>query len=235
MDRPVLEICAEDLETCVAADRGGADRIELCSSLFVGGLTPSHGLLCSALEKTRLPIHVLVRPRHGDFFYSPSEFAVMARDIRHAIEVGASGVVIGLLQEDGTVDAERTKELVALASPLEVTFHRAFDHTPDLSEALEQVIACGCQRLLTSGGKPTVTEGASVLAQLVDQSAGRIRIAAGGSVTFAAAPLLLQCKNLDLHVSFRVMASDPLWSEDVNHPPVFVEDVRQMAALVAGG
>jgi copper homeostasis protein len=234
MSRPVVEICAETLESCLAAREGGADRIELCSSLSVGGLTPSHGLLCSAIADSELPIHVLVRPRAGDFIYSPAEFQIMVRDVEHAKALGAKGCVIGLLLAGGTVDVERTRKLIALAAPLEVTFHRAFDHTPDLSAALEQVIACGCQRLLTSGGQPTATSGASMLAHLVEQANGRIRIAAGGGVTLAVAPLLLQCKNLDLHVSFRAMVNDPLWSKDVSFPPISTEDVRRMVALAAG-
>jgi copper homeostasis protein len=234
MTRPVLEICAETLESCMAARDGGADRIELCSSLSVGGLTPSHGLLCNALEQSELPVHVLVRPRAGNFVHSAAEFQIMVGDVEHAKALGAKGCVIGLLLPDGTVDVERTTKLVALAGPLEVTFHRAFDHTPDLSAALEQIIACGCQRLLTSGGQPGASEGAPALAKLVDQATGRIRIAAGGGVTFAAASLLLQCENLDLHVSFRPMVSDPLWSRDVSYPPISTEDVRKMAALIAG-
>jgi copper homeostasis protein len=235
MPRPVLEICAETLESCLAARDGGADRIELCSFLSVGGLTPSHGLLSIALAQSQLPIHVLVRPRPGDFVYSSTEFEIMIRDVEHAKALGAAGCVIGLLLPDGTVDVERTKELVALAGPLEVTFHRAFDHTRDLPAALEQVIACGCRRLLTSGGQPKVSEGAPTLAKLVEQAGGRIRIAAGGGVTLAAAPLLLQYQNLDLHASFRGMVHDPLWSNDVAYPPVSVEDVRKMVALIAGG
>jgi copper homeostasis protein len=234
MTRPMLEICAETLESCLAARDGGADRIELCSLLSVGGLTPSHGLLSSALAQSELPIHVLVRPRAGNFIYSASEFEIMIRDVEHAKALGAAGVVIGLLLLDGTVDVERTSKLVSLAAPLEVTFHRAFDHTLDLPAALEQVIACGCRRLLTSGGQQRVTEGAPTLAKLVDQAAGRIRIAAGGGVTMAAAPLLLQYKDLDLHASFRSMVNDPLWNSDVNYPPISADDVRKMAALIAG-
>jgi copper homeostasis protein len=228
----VLEICAESLESCVAAREGGADRIELCSSLLVGGLTPSHGLLRRALEQSKLPIHVLIRPRSGDFCYSAAETDIIRSDIDDAKVLGASGCVLGALLPDGTVDVEQIKELVAYAAPLEVTFHRAFDHTPNLPEALEQVITSGCHRILTSGGQPKALEGAPMLKKLVEQAAGRIRIAAGGGVTLAAAPLLLKIANLDLHVSFRGMASDPLWNDALQHPQVVAEQVRTMISLM---
>jgi copper homeostasis protein len=231
----VLEICAESLESCLAARAGGADRIELCSSLLVGGLTPSHGLLRRALEQSGLPIHVLVRPRSGDFCYTEAETEIIRADIDHVKALGGSGCVIGALLPDGTVDVEQIKALVDYAAPLEVTFHRAFDHTPDLHEALEQVIASGCHRVLTSGGQPKALEGAPMLRQLVEQAAGRIRIAAGGGVTLAVAPLLLQIPGLDLHVSFRGMTSDPLWNEGLQHPQVTADQVHTMIKLIEDG
>lgn len=200
----VFELCAETLAACEAAREGGADRIELCSALSEDGLTPSHGLIGAAVEQSGLPVHVLVRPRTGDFVYSEAEFALMREDLVHARTLGASGVVIGILLRNGRVDIKRTSELVSLAAPLEVTFHRAFDLTPDLEEALEDVIATGCHRLLTSGGEGTAIAGADTLCRLVDLAAARIAIAAGGGVRPDNAAALVRRTNVKhLHSSLR--------------------------------
>ena len=178
----VFELCAESIQACLAAKDGGADRIELCSALSEGGVTPSTGLILEAIERTGLPIHVMLRPRGGDFVYSADEFHVMCRDLLHIRELGVSGFVLGLLNPDGTVDVTRTTQLVALADPFEVTFHRAFDQTADLTQALEDVIQTGCQRVLTSGGANTVNTGAQSLLSLVKQAGSRIEVAVGGGL-----------------------------------------------------
>ena len=178
----VFELCAETIDACLAARDGGADRIELCSGLSEGGLTPSHGLAHAAIERSGLPVHTLIRPRGGDFLYTAAETAVMAEDIVHMKQLGAAGVVLGLLTSSGTVDRDRTRSLVELARPMRVTFHRAFDATPSVSDALEEIVSIGCDRVLTSGGRRDVTAGASCLASLVEQSAGRIQVAAGGGL-----------------------------------------------------
>jgi copper homeostasis protein len=177
-----FELCAETFQACLAARKGGADRIELCSALSEDGLTPSHGLIRAAVERSGLPVHVLLRPRSGNFVYTADEFAMICDDLLHARELGASGFALGVLHADGTVDAERTRELVTYAAPLQVTFHRAFDLTPSLDEALETIIAVGCHRILTSGGEPDVTAGTASLARLVKLAGGRIDIAAGGGL-----------------------------------------------------
>lgn len=202
--RPRLEICAETLQSCLAARDGGADRIELCSGLSEGGLTPSHALTHWAIRETNLPVHVLLRPRAGDFVYSDSEFDVICADLHHAAKLGAAGFVCGVLRHDGAVDLERTSHLVQLASPIGLTFHRAFDLVPDMRQALEDVIACGCRRILTSGGKASAAEGESTIAGLTERARGRIRIMAGGGVTLeTAAKLLARTKEIDLHTSLR--------------------------------
>lgn len=189
--RPVVfELCAETMQACLAARAGGADRIELCSSLSEGGLTPSHGLVRQAVQQSGLPIHVLLRPRGGDFVYSDADFAVMLDDLAHVRTLGVRGVVLGVLLADGTVDVVRTRLLVELASPLEVTFHRAFDETPSLTDALEAVIAAGCRRVLTAGGEDNALAGSAVLQQLVLQASGRIDVAVGGGVRAANAAQL---------------------------------------------
>jgi copper homeostasis protein len=166
----------------MAAGEGGADRIELCSALSEDGLTPSHGLIRAAVDCSDLPVHVLLRPRSGDFFYSDEEFALMQDDLLHARSLGAKGFALGVLLADATVDIERTRKLVELASPLEVTFHRAFDLVPSLDEALEDIVTAGCGRVLTSGGERDVVAGAAKLASLVEQAGNRVDVAVGGGL-----------------------------------------------------
>jgi copper homeostasis protein len=177
-----FELCAETLDACLAARQGGADRIELCSALSEDGLTPSHALISAAVEESGLPVYVLLRPRGGDFVYSERDFALIRDDLLHARDLGANGFALGLLRTDRTIDVERTRELVALAAPLEVTFHRAFDLTPSLKGALEDVIAAGCGRVLTSGGERDVVTGAANLAKLAERAGERIAVAAGGGL-----------------------------------------------------
>jgi copper homeostasis protein len=236
--KPELEICIESLSAGLAARTGGADRVELCSALVAGGLTPSHALIAAAVEQTGLPVHVLVRPRTGGFVYSSEEFRIIQRDIEHAQNLGAKGCVIGILRPDGSVDVERTRELVQQAAPMQVTFHRAFDRSRNLAESLEQVIEAGCTRILTSGGKPTAGEAAPMLAALVAQSNTRIRIAAGGGVTLASAAELLKLTPIDLHASLRHRTNtvakqdtDSLWKSESTDTVDPVE-VRAMAELL---
>jgi copper homeostasis protein len=183
----IFELCAETIDACLAAKSGGAARIELCSALSEGGLTPSHGLIREAVRLSHLPIHVMVRPRGGEYTYSIQEIAIMREDILHLKTLGIAGIVIGLLKVDDSIDIGNTKELIDLARPLEVTFHRAFDRTPSTSQALEDIITTGCDRLLTSGGEDDVVTGAESLASLVSQARGRIEIAAGGGLRIANA------------------------------------------------
>jgi copper homeostasis protein len=182
MRKIIFELCAESIQACLAAREGGADRIELCTALSEGGLTPSHSLTRAAVLRSGLPVHVLLRPRGGNFLYTDDEFALMREDLFHARSLGVSGFVLGILRADGTVDVERTGELVDLAAPLEITFHRAFDYTASLDQALEDVIDTGCRRILTSGGERDVLAGAERLAQLVKLADGRIEIAVGGGL-----------------------------------------------------
>jgi copper homeostasis protein len=178
----LLEISVESAEAAVAAERGGADRLELCTELAVGGLTPSEDLMTHARARVQLPIFAMIRPRAGDFVYSTKEVDRMRSDIDAAKRLGMNGVVFGLLKRDLRVDVLRTKELVELARPLPVTFHRAFDACADLVEALEEVIDTGAARILTSGGAPTAPEGLGVLAGLVATARERIGILPGGGI-----------------------------------------------------
>ncbi len=179
MGKPLIEICLENAESVIAAEKGGADRVELCSDLFEGGLSPTLGTLRAAVKHAHIPVSVMVRPRGGDFCYSDIEYEVMKEDLRLFRENGASSVVFGILNPDGTVDRERTRELIDLARPLPVTFHRAFDMTRDPFEALETLISLGVDRILTSGQEATVTEGLDLLEELVRRAGDRIIIMPG--------------------------------------------------------
>jgi len=182
MNTAFFELCAESFEAAAAGESGGADRIELCSDLSCGGVTPRSELMDAAFRSLTIPIHVLIRPRDGDFVYSDNEFDLMRRQVEAAKYAGASGVALGVLLPDGRVDVERTRKLVELARPMAVTFHRAFDETRDLSEALESVIATGADCLLTSGGAPDVLLGAEIIAALRRQAGERIHVIAGGGL-----------------------------------------------------
>lgn len=177
-----LEICAGSFESAVIAQQAGADRIELCENLNEGGTTPSYGTLKLTKQHVSTPTYVLIRPRNGDFFYSESEFEIIKQDILFCKELGYKGVVIGILLPDGRIDVRRTKQLVELAQPMGVTFHRAFDLSRDPEEALEAVIESGCERILTSGLKNTVAEGSETLTKLIEQAAGRIIIMPGSGI-----------------------------------------------------
>jgi copper homeostasis protein len=179
--QPLLEIAAGSLASALAAQEGGADRVELCSSLAEGGITPSQGMLAVVRDRVRIPVYVLVRPRGGDFLYDDADFEMMRRDIEICAQLGFDGVVIGALDADGAIDP-RCRELVAAAGTLGVTFHRAIDASADLRRSLEDAIALGCERILTSGGCANALAGASAIAGLVEQAAGRIRILAGAGI-----------------------------------------------------
>ena len=178
-----FEVCVDSVESAVAAERGGADRIELCSDLIEGGLTPSYGMLRTVRAAVNIELMAMVRPRGGDFCYSDAEFLVMQEDLAAAKDAGADGVVFGLLSPDGTVDTARTKHLLELARPLPVTFHRAFDMTRDPFAALEQLAALRVDRLLTSGQEPTVLEGVDLIAELVRRAGRRLIVMPGGGIT----------------------------------------------------
>jgi copper homeostasis protein len=181
---PLLEICVENLDSALAAERGGADRIELCEDLRVGGITASVELMRAVRAQIHIPVFAMIRPRSGDFCYSAEEFRQMASDLAAAKECGMDGIVLGMLRENRQVDVERTRALADLARPLPVTFHRAFDETPNLREALNNVIATGAARVLTSGGKSSANNAAAEIADLVELSSDRIVILPGGGINF---------------------------------------------------
>ena len=178
-----LEIAANSVASALAAQAGGASRIELCSALELGGLTPSPATVAMVRERLRIPVHVLIRPRAGDFLYNDLECEAMLRDIEYCIAEGCEGVVLGVLDADGHVDKARCKPLIDAAGKVDVTFHRAFDLTRVPAQALEDIIALGCERVLASGGEATALEGAESIRRWIEQAAGRIAIMPGAGVS----------------------------------------------------
>lgn len=177
-----FEICVDSPESALAAQLGGADRVELCDNLFEGGTTPSLGAIKAARRLLDIKLHVIIRPRGGDFLYSDVEFETMKLDIAAAKEAGVDGVVLGLLTVDGSIDKDRTSQLIELAEPMSATVHRAFDMCRDPFQSLETLVAIGVERVLTSGQRPSAVDGAPLIAQLVTKAAARIGILACGSI-----------------------------------------------------
>ncbi|MBR5567473.1 MAG: copper homeostasis protein CutC [Bacteroidales bacterium] len=177
-----FEICANSVASCIAAQEGGANRVELCAGIPEGGTTPSYGMIRNARKSISIALNVIIRPRGGDFLYSESEIEEMLYDIKVAKELGADGLVFGCLLPDGTVDKANMARLMEAAGDTPVTFHRAFDHSSDPMQALEDIIELGCARILTSGCRPTALEGAELLAKLVEKAGDRIIIMPGCGV-----------------------------------------------------
>ncbi len=178
----LLEICCGSIDDAIQAEKGGADRVELCSALFLGGLTPSIGTIQEAKRRLKIPVMVMVRPRGGGFCYTEAEMATMERDVEAAIDSGADGIVFGILQADGKIDEKRTKRMRRLIGKRQAVVHRAFDVTPDPFKALEQLVDLGITRILTSGQRDSVQEGADLIAELIERAGKRIEILPGGGI-----------------------------------------------------
>jgi copper homeostasis protein len=226
MSRPyILEISVESLDAALAAERGGAQRIELCSDAREGGTTPSADLLRSTRERVQIPIFTMIRPRAGNFVYSDAEFAAMQRDIDTAKQLHADGLVLGLLTADTQIDIARTSQLVQRAKPLPVTFHRAFDECTNLSKSLEDVIKTGAPRLLTSGGKSTAPEALDVLASLIRTAAGRIIVMPGSGLHAGNIQEVVQKTNAsEYHAGLSTIISSP-----TDNLSAFEAEVRKFA------
>ena len=237
MSARLLEVAANSVASALAAQAGGAGRVELCSALELGGLTPSHASIAMVRERLRIPLYVLIRPRAGDFLYDDDECEAMRRDIETCAALGCDGVVLGVLDADGGVDMQRCYELIATAGHLGVTFHRAFDLVSDPRRALEDVIALGCERVLTSGGQASALEGAALIRGLIEQASGRIALMPGAGVM---ADNLAALANATGAREFHASAKRQLASGMRHRPPQLVDmqggelrsDVEQVRALV---
>jgi copper homeostasis protein len=207
--RILLEVCIASVEDALAARAGGADRLELNAALNLGGLTPSAGLLVEVRRAVALPLIVMARPRPGGFCYSDAEFRVLLRDVAFSLEQGADGIAFGVLTEAGEIDRERTRRVVEQVGPRQAVFHRAFDVTPDPARALEQLVELGVRRIMTSGQEETALAGASRIAALIEQAAGRIEVLpAGGVNPITVAEVLARTGCDQVHASLRASRPD---------------------------
>ena len=234
-----LEIIGFNIESCVAAQQAGAHRIELCDNPSDGGTTPSYGFIKAAREKLSIELYVMIRPRGGDFLYSDDEFAIMKADVEMCKEVGCDGIVTGLLKKDGSVDKERCNELVGLAYPLGVTFHRAFDRAKDPFRALEDIIEIGCERILTSGQQPKAVDGTQIIKELILQADDRIIVMPGAGVNSQNIRSLAKStgavefhSSASMFVAGNMKYENELICEKMEHIVVNKEEVKKMADLL---
>lgn len=247
-EQVLIEVCVDSVASAAAAERGGAHRIELCSDLMEGGVTPSIGLLEAVRSKVSIAVHPIIRPRPGDFCYDDEELAIMRRDIAMAKDAGADGVVLGLLRREGEVDVARARALVELARPMSVTFHRAFDMAADLEKALEDLCDTGAARVLTSGGEQECTEGVPAIARLVSQARARIAImACGGIRPHNAASIIADTGVREIHVGLGSAVTSSMIHRnsrvslgkikgmDYHRTKVLEENVRSLSHAVSAG
>ena len=214
-----LEICCYSVESAINAERSGADRIELCDNYLEGGTTPSYATIKYSVEKLNIPVNVIVRPRGGDFLYSDIEYEIIKQDVLAAKKLNANGIVIGFLTSSGEIDIEKTKEIVELAKPLEITFHRAFDMCKDPLKAIDQLKKIGITRILTSGAKNTVIEGINLLAKLVKKAGNEIIIMPGSGVNEANLSKLIQkTKAIEYHSSAKTFDNSKMnyFNQDIS-------------------
>jgi copper homeostasis protein len=210
-EQVLIEVCVDSVASAVAAQQGGAARVELCSDLIEGGVTPSAGLIEVVRARVSIGLQIIIRPRGGDFCYPAEDIEIMRRDIAVAKELGADGVVLGVLDADGRVDVDCTRQLVELARPLNVTFHRAFDMSADLFQSLEDVCSTGADRLLTSGGEQKCLQGAETIARLAKSARGRIAIMAGGGIgRHDAAAIIERTGVREIHVGLGTPLPSPI-------------------------
>ena len=236
----ILELAVFNLPSALTAAAGGADRIEVCENYSNGGTTPSYGILKTVREKVSIPAFVMICPRAGDFLYSDDEFEVIKKDILLSKQLGFDGTVCGILNLDGSIDKQRTAELVALAYPMEFTFHRAFDRCKDPLQALEDIIACGCNRILTSGQQANVLDGKELIQQLIQQADDRIIILPGGGLRSSnVAELKAFTGAIEFHTSAKKVIHTKMqfinsnMNDDTDQMSVDVEEIQRIKSLIA--
>ena len=236
-----LEIIGFNIESCIVAQEGGASRIELCDNQPEGGTTPSYGFIKAARKKLFIELYVMIRPRGGDFFYSDDEFEIMKADMEMCKQCGCDGIVMGLLKKDGNVDKKRCHELVDLAYPLGVTFHRAFDGAKDPFGALEDIIETGCERILTSGQQPKAVDGAGIIKELISRADDRIIIMPGSGVNAENITFLVENTGAkEFHSSAAIYTesamsyTNPSMNESLKHVTADKEEIIKMVTLLKG-
>ncbi|WP_242202903.1 copper homeostasis protein CutC [Aestuariivivens insulae] len=223
----ILEVCANSYQSAMNAQQAGAHRIELCSELAVGGITPSYGLIKQVTEALSIPVFILVRPRSGNFTYTNEEFDIIKQDIQICKDLGCAGIVSGVLHDDNTVDVERTQALVELSRPLPFTFHRAFDWVPNPAKALRQLKDMGVNRILTSGQEASAEKGVALLSTLKEQANGAIGILPGGGIKPSNAMLFKQADFSEIHVSAsKIEVVNEYPSVPMNSDKFFDETIR---------
>ena len=222
----ILEICAANYQSATNAQKAGAHRIELCSELAVGGITPSFGLLKKVIDSVFIPVFVLIRPRSGSFTYSDAEFDIMKENIILCKSQGVAGIVSGVLKEDYSIDVERTQELIELSKPLPFTFHRAFDWTPNPIEALGQLINIGTKRILTSGQESKTEEGLELLQQLNSLANNRIIILPGSGINSDNALLFKESGFKEIHASASTILKNKKLNTVSMNSSIFLSDVN---------
>jgi copper homeostasis protein len=220
----ILEICAATIQSAINAETAGAHRIELCSELAVGGITPSFGMIQEVLKQVSIPVFVLIRSRSGNFTYSEDEFEIIKADIIQCKKMGCAGIVSGVLNKDQTIDLVRTKELVELSKPLPFTFHRAFDWVPNPTEALENLIEIGVQRVLTSGQSATAEEGIEILIQLHQQANNRIQVLPGGGINENNVKLFKNAGFTEIHASASALVQETEIPKITMNSPKFFQE-----------
>lgn len=234
--KAVLEVCAFHVDSCVIAERAGAVRVELCANPIEGGTTPSYGVIKQAREKISILLYPILRPRSGNYYYSDDEFDILRSEIRICKELGCDGISVGVQTIDARIDTERMKRVVEWAGGMGVTCNRVFDCARDPFEALEDIIDCGCERVLTSGQRSAAPDGAALLAKLVAQAGVRLIIMPGAGVNSRnIARLREECGATEFHSSARMIAPNPVtWinSEVSDYGNVYIADENEVRAMI---
>jgi len=237
MPARILEVCAFTIQTCIIAERAGAARVELCDNPVEGGTTPSYGTIKQVRDKIGIDLFPIIRPRSGNYFYTADEYAIIKHDIQICRELGCNGISIGTQTINAEIDTEWMKRIVEWAGPMSVTCNRAFDGTPDPFKSLEELIACGCQRVLTSGQKSAAPDAGQLLGELVKQAAGRIIVMPGAGVKSTNLQKLVAESNAtEYHSSARAIAQNPLTyinKEVSDYGNVYIADEDEVRAMVA--
>jgi copper homeostasis protein len=235
-EKRILEVCAFNIQSCIIAERVGAARVELCDNPIEGGTTPSYGTIRRVREKIGILLYPIIRPRSGNYFYDDDEFDIMLRDVAVAKELGCDGISVGYSRLDSTVDTDRLKRIADTAYPMGVTCNRVFDTAPDPFRALEEIIDCGCERILTSGQKTAAPDGSALLSELIKKSAGRIIIMPGAGVRARNIPeLIRETGATEFHTSARKVADNPVTGRNPaisDYGDVYIADEVELTAVM---